>query len=265
MDRRSLHPARFRHIHTLTWLAMLFAAVPSIAAGLELRGIVRDHRGRPVAQAVIAVDGIDRAAVSDAEGSFTVALEAGHHVLLVEHPAYETLRREVTVEDASTLVELRLSPPIVLVEAIDVSAIRAGDDVPVTTANLDLEEIEARSYGQDMPFLLSHTPSMTSYSDSGIGSNYSYFSLRGIHQTRINMTLDGAPLNDPLDNALYFNNFGDFASYVDSIQIQRGVGTSTVGSPSYGGSINFTSVALSQEAETLKSEVAKFLTEIRAA
>ena len=120
---------------------------------------------RPVAQAVVAVDGIGGAAVSDANGSFTVTLEAGTHVLLVEHPAYEALRREVSVAGALTPIELRLSPLIVLVEAIDVSAIRAGDDTPVTTANLDAGEIAARSYGQDMPFLLSHTPSITSYSD----------------------------------------------------------------------------------------------------
>ncbi len=254
MGRRILHPARFPHrgsrVRIPVLLAALLVSAPAMAAGLELRGIVRDHRSRPVAQAVVAVDGIGGAAVSDANGSFTVTLEAGTHVLRVEHPAYEALLREVSVAAASTPIELRLSPPIVLVEAIDVSAIRAGDDTPVTTANLDAEEIAARSYGQDMPFLLSHTPSITSYSDSGIGSNYSYFSLRGISQTRINMTLDGAPLNDPAENALYFNNFVDFASSVDSIQIQRGVGTSTVGSASYGGSINFTSVALSQEAET---------------
>ena len=73
------------------------------------------------------------------------------------------------------------------------------------------------------------------------GTNYSYFSLRGISQSRINITLDGAPLNDPAEHAVYFNNFHDFTSAVDSIQIQRGVGTSTVGSPAYGGSISFAS------------------------
>jgi len=132
-------------------------------------------------------------------------------------------------------------------ETITVIGIRAGEDVPVTTTNLDREEIETLSYGQDLPQLLQYTPSMTWYSDSGIGSNYSYFSMRGIQQTRINMTFDGAPLNDPAEHAVYFNNFHDFTNTVDSIQIQRGVGTSSVGSPSYGGSVNFASAPASQE------------------
>ncbi len=132
-------------------------------------------------------------------------------------------------------------------ETITVIGIRAGEDVPVTTTSLDREEIQTLSYGQDLPQLLQYTPSMTWYSDSGIGSNYSYFSMRGIQQTRINMTFDGAPLNDPAEHAVYFNNFHDFTNTVDSIQIQRGVGTSSVGSPSYGGSVNFASAPASQE------------------
>ena len=109
-------------------------------------------------------------------------------------------------------------------------AVRAGEDMPLSKKTLRREEISRLSYGQDTPALLESMPSMTWYSDSGGNTNYSYFSLRGIHQSRINLTLDGAPLNDPAENALYFNNFGGFAGYVDSIQIQRGVGTSTVGS-----------------------------------
>ncbi len=128
-----------------------------------------------------------------------------------------------------------------VVETITVVGIRAGDEVPVTKRNLDREEIDWLSYGQDLPKLLQYTPSTNWYSDSGIGSNYSYFSLRGVQQTRINMTFDGAPLNDPAEHALFFNNFHDFSNAVDSIQIQRGVGTSSVGAPSYGGSVNFAS------------------------
>jgi iron complex outermembrane receptor protein len=133
-------------------------------------------------------------------------------------------------------------------EAITVVGIRARADDPVTAGNLDREQIEWLSYGQDAPQLLQYTPSATWYSDSGTGSNYSYLSLRGVQQSRINMTFDGAPLNDPAEHALFFNNFSDFTNTVDSIQIQRGVGTSSVGSPSFGGSINFASRPPSSEA-----------------
>ena len=150
--------------------------------------------------------------------------------------------KEVVEEESE---EPEATPPIE--ETITVIGIRAGDELPITKTNLDREELETLSYGQDVPQLLQYTPAMTWYSDSGIGSNYSYFSMRGIQQTRINMTFDGAPLNDPAEHAVYFNNFHDFTNTVDSVQIQRGVGTSSVGSPSYGGSVNFASSPPAQD------------------
>ncbi len=126
-------------------------------------------------------------------------------------------------------------------ETVEVVGIRAGVDMPITATDVSRLQLDRMSYGQDVPQLLQAAPSMHWYSDSGGGSNYSYFSVRGIQQTRINMTYDGAPLNDPAEHALFFNNFHDFINEVDSVQIQRGVGTSTVGSPAFGGSVNFAS------------------------
>ena len=150
--------------------------------------------------------------------------------------------KEVVEEESE---KLETTPAIE--ETITVIGIRAGDELPVTKTNLDAQQIDTLSFGQDVPQLLQYTPAMTWYSDSGIGSNYSYFSMRGIQQTRINMTFDGAPLNDPAEHAVYFNNFHDFTNTVDSVQIQRGVGTSSVGSPSYGGSVNFASSPPAQD------------------
>lgn len=264
MDRRSSHPAgsrpaaagsraqrlRVRRVAAAVPLAALWLAALSATAGeSRLSGVVRDPQGRPVADAGIALEDAGATATTDDAGRFVIELPAGAHVLLVSHPDFETVRHELDLDDEGADLELRLGPPVRLFETLTVSAVRAGDEVPVTKRDLGAEEIAALHHGQDVTFLLTSTPSVTSYSDSGIGNNYSYFSLRGIHQTRINMTLDGAPLNDPAENALYFNNFTDFASSIDSIQIQRGVGTSTVGSPSYGGSIDFASVEPTQEAE----------------
>ncbi len=130
-----------------------------------------------------------------------------------------------------------------LSEDVVVQAVRAEERTPVTKTDVGREEIEAVSRGQEMPFLLSATPAVNVQSDNGLAAGYSYFNIRGIGQTRLNVTLDGVPLQDPEDQALYFSNFGDFASVVDSIQVQRGVGTSSVGSASYGGSVNFASVS----------------------
>ena len=93
-----------------------------------------------------------------------------------------------------------------------------------------------------MPLLLQGTPSITSYAETGNYWGYSYTRLRGIDQSRINLTIDGIPLNDPEDQVLYFTDFPDLANSINSVQVQRGVGTSAPGTASYGGSINFQTV-----------------------
>lgn len=123
-------------------------------------------------------------------------------------------------------------------------AFRARQSTPVSFKNISKSEIDKRNTGQEPSILLSFTPSVNSYSDAGNYQGYSYFRIRGIDQTRINMTLDGIPLNEPEDQGVYFSNYPDFFNSVEDIQIQRGVGTSSNGVASYGGSINFQSPEL---------------------
>ena len=129
-------------------------------------------------------------------------------------------------------------------ERITVTAIRARDEAPISSKTIGPAEIERRSFGQDVPLLLQGTPSLTAYSETGNYWGYSYMRMRGIDQSRINLTLDGIPLNDPEDQVLYFADFPDLANSVSSIQVQRGVGTSAPGTASYGGSINFQTLPL---------------------
>lgn len=133
-----------------------------------------------------------------------------------------------------------------LEELTVIGSIRADEKTPVTQKTLTLSQIENSSFGQELPMLLNTTQSVTSYSDAGNYFGYTYFRLRGIDQTRINFTLNGIPLNEPEDQGVYFNNFVDFTNSIESMQIQRGVGTSTNGVASFGGSINFQPVSLSK-------------------
>src|ERR1051326_2069350 len=136
-------------------------------------------------------------------------------------------------------------------ESIVVSAIRADDETPVTKTDISKQEIEEQYHGQDVPLLLRNAPSINAYTESGVGgSGYSYISLRGVSPTRINFTLDGVPLADSEDMGTYFADFPDLARSLQSIQIQRGVGTSTVGSASFGGSVNMESIDLAQKSST---------------
>ncbi|WP_315824975.1 TonB-dependent receptor plug domain-containing protein [Paraflavitalea speifideaquila] len=113
---------------------------------------------------------------------------------------------------------------------------------PVTMSHISRKELERRNYGQEPSALLSQTPSVTYYTDAGSASGYSYFRIRGIDQTRINMSLNGVPLNEPEDQGVYFSNYPDFLESVSGVQIQRGAGYSKQGVAAYGGSLYFESV-----------------------
>jgi iron complex outermembrane receptor protein len=133
-------------------------------------------------------------------------------------------------------------------ETIVVSAIRADEVTPVTKTDIPREEIEEQYHGQDVPLLLREVPSVNAWAESGVGgAGYSYITLRGVSATRINFTLDGVPLADSEDMGTYFVDFPDLARSLQSIQVQRGVGTSTFGTPSFGGSVNMESIDLATE------------------
>lgn len=132
-------------------------------------------------------------------------------------------------------------------ESVQVTAIRGGS-AAISEKTLERADIQRRYAGQETPILLQAAPGITAYSESGSASNYSYMRLRGIDQTRINITLDGIPLNEPEDEGLFFSNFPDFANSIASVQIQRGVGSSTHGVASYAGSVNFQSVPVASVA-----------------
>ena len=118
-------------------------------------------------------------------------------------------------------------------EKILITAIRASDVAPIAQKTIPRAAIAQRQFGQDVPLLLANTsPALTAHTETGTNWGYSYLRLRGVDQTRINITLDGVPLNDMEDQVLYFANFADLMSSVQSVQVQRGVGTSSAGTAS---------------------------------
>ena len=124
------------------------------------------------------------------------------------------------------------------IEQVNINALRASENTPVTFTNISKNKIEEQNLGQDIPYLLSNTPSIVTTSDAGSGIGYTGFRLRGTDQTRINVTINGVPLNDPESQGVWWVNMPDFATSIENIQIQRGVGTSTNGAASFGASIN---------------------------
>jgi iron complex outermembrane receptor protein len=210
------------------------------ASAVTVTGTVRDADGKPLAGARVSLGG--RETTSDSQGRWSLAVGPGVQVLLVTLDDFAPVRRDLRIAAGMGAVEVRLVRPPRLREHVVVQGVRADERTPVTKTDVDRADLEAVNRGQEMPFLLGSTPGVNFQSDTGLAAGYSYFNVRGIGQTRLNITLDGVPLQDPEDQALYFADFGDFASVVDSVQIQRGIGTSSYGSASYGGSVNFASV-----------------------
>lgn len=129
----------------------------------------------------------------------------------------------------------------ITLEGVSVTGVRADKKTPVTSTTVTRDDIKKTYQGEEVSAVLGTTPSVTTSYDGGHPQGYTYFRLRGIDQTRVNMTLNGVPLNEPEDQGVYFSNYPGFSNNIKSMQIQRGVGTSTNGVSSYAGSINFES------------------------
>ena len=133
-------------------------------------------------------------------------------------------------------------------EASLVQAVRASKDAPYAVSNVDRSSLrDFSSTGKEIPFLLSNTPGVLSWSENGVGTGTTYMRIRGAGDSRINVTLDGVPLNSPEDQAVFWANMNSFSSFLESVQIQRGVGTSTNGDGAFGGSVALRTKAISYD------------------
>lgn len=128
-----------------------------------------------------------------------------------------------------------------------VIATRATRQTPIAFTNLSREQISRANHGQDIPYLLSATPSVVVTSDAGAGIGYTSLRIRGVDATRINVTANGIPVNDAESHTVFWVNMPDFASSVKDIQLQRGVGTSTNGAGAFGASLNLQTADFSQK------------------
>lgn len=174
-------------------------------------------------------------AIALATSLLTATVIAGSSVPLVP------LSAQTIVHDTTSRVDSTRARKL---ERVMISAVRESS-APISQKTVNHTELQQHYFGQDVPLVLQGTtPSLTSYAETGNYWGYSYIRLRGIDQSRINITLDGIPLNDPEDQVLYFADFPDLANSLQSIQVQRGVGTSSNGTASFAGSINMETMSL---------------------
>lgn len=144
------------------------------------------------------------------------------------------------------VVDFTLTLSTFLADEVIVRATRANEKSATTYKNIDKAEIERNNFGQDLPFILNNTPGVVVTSDAGAGVGYTGIRIRGSDASRVNVTINGIPYNDSESQGIFWVNMPDFASSVDNIQIQRGVGTSTNGAGAFGGSLNIQTSAPSE-------------------
>lgn len=234
------------------WMSavMLMLACVFAQAQTKLRGrVVDSETNEPVKNAYVLLDGNQSGTITNVAGEFELDLGAnpqGDVVLVVRFLGYETLRR--IVSNFQEVLLIQLVPGVIDLESVIVSGTRADENTPTTYTNVEQEEIEKQNLGQDLPFLLNWTPGVVTTSDAGAGIGYTGIRIRGSDPTRINVTVNGIPINDSESQGVFWVNMPDLATSVDNIQVQRGVGTSTNGAGAFGASINLLTSGVSTEA-----------------
>jgi iron complex outermembrane recepter protein len=180
----------------------------------------------------------DKIYVTDQTGSVEAnGLAQGEYAVEVKFLGFATQILSVNLTKDETL-EVFLEETYRLTDEVVVYATRANEKTPTTFTNVNKQTLQKQNFGQDMPFVLNWTPSVVTTSDAGTGIGYTGIRIRGSDATRINVTINGIPYNDSESQGTFWVNIPDIVSSTQSVQVQRGVGTSTNGAGSFGGSVN---------------------------
>lgn len=227
----------------MRYFFLLFLPVVLLAQNEgTLRGTVaQGETPLPLAGANVVLENTHRGTITDASGQFRLeSVPPGTYTVITSFVGFETARHQITIRAAQiTDMVVRLVPSVLRVHEVVVTATRARErETPVAFVNITRSEIERNYWAQDMPMLLAESPNVQAYSDNGNGIGYSYMKIRGFDQKRIAVMINGIPLNDAASHEVFWVDLPDFASSVQDIQIQRGVGNSLYGAAAFGGSVN---------------------------
>lgn len=224
----------------LASVALLWLLTLPAWAQLSISGQVNDADGGPLPGAAISVSGTYLGTFADATGQFRLAgIKTDTATLRVSLLGYEPQTRRLTLTKGQPNIEsISLQKAALAVDEVVVSATRANQKSAIAYTNVSRRDLQKLNLGQDIPQLLNFTPSVVTTSDAGAGVGYTGIRIRGSDPTRVNVTLNGIPYNDAESQGTFFVNMPDFASSVSSIQIQRGIGTSTNGAGAFGASVN---------------------------
>jgi iron complex outermembrane receptor protein len=235
----------FKLIH---FVAAMLLTASAYAQQFSLRGTVRDAQSsQPLTGATVQLEGTDHFGVTNDQGVFRIDdLSAGNYTVVVRFLGFTQDQRKVNVS-RDTQLAIDMMPSVQMTEEVVVYATRAHEKTPTTFTHVNKQAIEKQNFGQDIPMLLNWTPSMVTTSDAGAGVGYTGLRIRGTDASRINVTINGIALNDSESQGVFWVNTPDLASSIQSIQIQRGVGTSTNGAGAFGATVSVQTDMLSRD------------------
>ncbi|MDZ7716900.1 MAG: TonB-dependent receptor [Balneolaceae bacterium] len=201
-------------------------------------GTVKDVQSKePLAGANIVQVGTQNGTSTDGDGAFSFELQEGESSeITISFVGYKT--QTIDTDARGRDLKVMMVPQAIMSNAVFVKALRVDEATPMAYENVTRKEIEKQNLGQDVPYLVSNTPSVTTTSDAGAGIGYTGIRIRGVDPGRVNVTINGIPLNDAESHGVFWVNLPDLASSVENIQIQRGVGTSTNGAAAFGATMN---------------------------
>ena len=232
-----------------TLTAILFTT--TAFAQTTISGSVKDADQKPLPDATVVLhekNAKDNMVITNANGSFIFRNIQINSKATITASFTGKQTFSVVVDGSTANISIVLADDEAYLQPLEITSIRASDKMPLTKTNISKAGIDKINLGQDIPVLLNQTPSVTITSDAGNGVGYTGIRIRGSDATRTNVTLNGIPFNDAESLGSYFVDLPDFISSANSIQIQRGLGTSTNGSGAFGASVNISTNELNKDA-----------------
>ncbi|PTX45286.1 iron complex outermembrane receptor protein [Christiangramia gaetbulicola] len=231
--------------NVLFFAGLLFFTLQMHAQKFTVSGTITEN-GDPLEEATVYVKSTGKGTVADENGYYSLTLEEGNYTLVF---AFGNQKSKKLFLDADTQLNVDLAGAEETLDEVFLSSVRVTDKSPITYSNLSNEEIEDRNLGQDIPVLMNYMPNVVTTTDAGNGIGYTGIRVRGSDATRVNVTINGIPYNDSESQGTFWVNLGDFASSVENLQLQRGVGTSTNGAGAFGASLNILTDSYKENAQ----------------
>jgi len=229
---------------------------------MVLTGVVTSQDGIPIPYAKLKVNNNQKTVVSNSIGEFVIKkLYPMNANLLVKASGYAPQEIDLSNVDLSRTLRIEMFKQVQTLEAVQVEATRTESAQTSKLLSVGLDPIKRRDFGQDMPVLLDILPSVVTTSDAGAGVGYTGIRIRGADASRINVTINGIPVNDPESHDVYWVNMPDLAGSVESIYVQNGLGSSTNGAGAFGANINIKTADIANKAYgTIDNSIGSFNT-----